>query len=114
MNILKLVGDNPGAMVTVLSLFKVDIKTDLNDTVDILNTLVKGRITGTDIYVLDNDICSKDFGLMAHLCREVPLEELKIACSKQDYSGKTLLKKYIDTYIDENDRDYPEEKTGED
>lgn len=55
-------------------------------------------IKGSDFYVLGQDICERDYYLMEYLCRSVPSNELVEACSKQDYSGKDLLKSYINFY----------------
>ena len=35
---------------------------------------------------------------MAHLCGTVPNDILKEACSKQDYSGRGLVKEYVESF----------------
>ena len=72
----------------------------LDESVDpmILPKIIDNKIYGTDLYVLWSDLSKRDYGLMAYLCRNVPIDKLKLASSKQDYSGIEMLKEYIDSY----------------
>lgn len=83
---------NPGAMTCFIGL--------LDESVDpmILPKIIDNEIYGTDLYVLWSDISKRDYELMAYLCRNVPIDKLKLASSKQDYSGIEMLKEYIDSY----------------
>ena len=53
------------------------------------------RIKGTDLYVLWSDLCDKDYGDVHLLCISCPDEILIDACSRQDYSGRKLVEKYL-------------------
>lgn len=52
-------------------------------------------ITGTDLYVLWADLCGRDMGNVIKLVDNCPLETLKDACSRQDYSGMGLISEYL-------------------
>ena len=52
-------------------------------------------IRGTNLYVLWNDLCSRDISKVFQLCSSCPSNILEDACSKQDYSGITLVSKYL-------------------
>ena len=88
---------NPGALTCVTGLVNGTIE-DSVAGITIIPTIKKNQIYGTDLYVLWSDLSKRDYGLMAYLCRNVPIDKLKLASSKQDYSGIEMLKEYIDSY----------------
>lgn len=98
LSFLQFAGGNPGAINCLLGLIHNPDILIASTGLIIMPKLEKCHIVGTDLYVLWSDICNKDYSLMAHLCQRVPDDELKDACSKQDYSGRILLKKYVDEY----------------
>ena len=79
---------NPGAGTCLLGL-----KNNIHQFT-IIDTLEKLNIKGVDIYIFWNDLCDKDYDLMTHLCQHTPPDLLKNACSREDYSGKALIKDY--------------------
>lgn len=87
--ILSLVGSNPGAMRFVS---QMGSRSDTEEMIEKIRDLPSLR--GTNIYVLCSDICGGDLDLVHHLLDAVPREELEQACSKQDFSGKYLVQKY--------------------
>lgn len=99
-DILRLAKGNPGAVVVILQLIEnISKMENIISSCNIINTIDKLEISGTDLYVFHSDICNKDFELMSYLCNVVPPLNLKDACSKQDYSGREILKTHIDTYV---------------
>lgn len=52
-------------------------------------------IRGTNIYVLCKDICGGNLSKVAKLFDKCPKDILEDACSRQDYSGRELVKKYV-------------------
>ena len=92
--ILQLSAGNPGAMDFLLKLTLGDIADNIAG-LTILPKIEKCNIKGTDIYVLYSDLCNKDIQLVAKLCKNCPDDVLKDACSRQDYSGRELIKQYI-------------------
>ncbi len=60
-----------------------------------INVLVQLGIRGTDLYVLHSDLCGKDMYKVEKLLSDCPKEILVDACSRQDYSGRKLVEKYM-------------------
>lgn len=52
-------------------------------------------IRGTNLYVLYSDLCNKDMRTVLRLCTVCPTDVLEDACSRQDYSGRELVRKYL-------------------
>ena len=83
---------NPGAMSFLMELNR--------QAPEVINTITETllripTIRGTSLYVLWSDLCDKDIEKVLTLCENCPEEELAIACSKQDYSGREITQKYI-------------------
>ena len=97
MNIFELSKGNPGALNCIMSLINDDV--NLVYAMSIIRTVQKLNIIGTDLYVLWSDLCNKDYELMSYLCKEVPGDILKNASSRQDYSGKGLVKQYVENFM---------------
>ena len=57
--------------------------------------LEESGIIGGDIYVLCSDICEGDLKKVVNLLDNCPIDLLKEACSRQDYSGKEMVAKYF-------------------
>jgi len=53
-------------------------------------------IKGTDLYVLWNDLARRDIMNVAIIMATVPDNILIDACSRQDYSGRTLVDPYLE------------------
>ena len=94
-DIIEMSEGNPGALVCLLDMFKFEKQEELLYGINIISTLKKYEIKGTDIYVLWNDLSNKNYEMMSMLCERVPRNELIEACSKQDYSGREIVKPYI-------------------
>jgi len=88
--LIKFAKGNPGAATCLLGLLELPVV-----GIIIFPILEKNEIFGTDLYVFWSDICYKDYFKMAELCESVPGDLLKEACSKQDYSGRQLLRDYL-------------------
>lgn len=86
---------NPGAMNCVMGMISPE---HASEALTILPKVKELGIKGTNLYVLWSDISNKDYGLMAHICQSAPNELLVSASSKQDYSGRELLKEYIESF----------------
>jgi hypothetical protein len=52
-------------------------------------------IRGTNLWVLYSDLCGKNMDAVFRLCLLCPTDVLEDACSRQDYSGRELIKPYI-------------------
>jgi len=52
-------------------------------------------LRGTNLYVLYSDLCNRDLSKVAELCKKCPNDILEDACSRQDYSGRELVAKYM-------------------
>ena len=83
---------NPGAMAFLMSLLE---KVNAVEAVIIAEVLNESTIRGTDLYVLWSDLGDKDLKLVANICQKVPIDILTDACSRQDYSGRELIKEYL-------------------
>lgn len=88
---MKLSGGNPGSLTCVMQL----LTKELIPALTILPKVDELNIIGTDLYVFWSDLCNKDFDLMVKLCKDCPSDILKDACSRQDYSGRELVKPYL-------------------
>lgn len=85
---------NPGAMTAMMQLIGYT-KTSFGGFGSILH-LDSFEIYGTDIYVLWSDICERDIVKMQAVLRACklglfPSNTLKDACSRQDYSGRSMV-----------------------
>lgn len=85
---------NPGALTCLMGMLQGDIKDSIAG-LTILPKIKKCNIKGTDIYVMWSDLCNKDYQVMATLCKNCPDDILIDACSRQDYSGRELIKDYL-------------------
>ena len=88
---IRLSKGNPGALTCVVELLKEHPMPALT----ILPKVEELNIVGTDLYVFWSDLCNKDYELMVQLCHNCPDNILKDACSRQDYSGRELVKPYF-------------------
>lgn len=84
---------NPGAMGALMGLFRPE---NVAKSVPIMAVLEScPSIRGTNLYVLFNDLCNRDYNLMLKLCVNCPGHILEDACNRQDYSGQELVAKYL-------------------
>ena len=90
-SIRNLAKGNPGAPTFLIELLKIGQDTPTLDKIE------SSGIVGTDLYVLWSDLCGKDMEKVVHLVDKCPLDTLKDACSRQDYSGRELVAKYLPT-----------------
>lgn len=77
---------NLGAMMCLM---------EISNLKDVMTTIRRCGIKGTDIYMLWSDLCSKDVSSLSILCKNCPDEVLIDACSRQDYSGRELVSEYF-------------------
>lgn len=88
---------NPGAINAMLEMSTVTMKE--KHPLDVFYPLLGldgWGIYGTDIYVLWSDICDKDSEKAVKVIKAaqqglIDSDLLKLACSKQDYSGKDMI-----------------------
>lgn len=85
---------NPGAMQCLVEMISRPPE-ELMGSINIIQTLDKLEITGSDIYVFWNDLAGKDWETMEYLANYVPGRTLREACSRQDYSGRELVKEWL-------------------
>jgi hypothetical protein len=84
---------NPGAAVFLMGVFSNE---NVQYALPIMLKLERCKsIRGTNIYVMFSDLCNKDYAKTAELCKRCPDAILENACSRQDYSGKTLVEEYL-------------------
>ena len=84
---------NMGAMTFLMQLISPD---NAVNSVPIALKLEEAKsIRGTNLYVLWSDLCNKDFNKVKTLCTNCPTSILEDACSRQDYSGRELVEKYL-------------------
>ena len=84
-----LANGNPGALHFLMQLGRTDVP------VRTVEKIEKSGIIGTDLYVLYSDLCDRDMYKVVKLVDDCPLDILKDACSRQDYSGRELVSKYL-------------------
>lgn len=87
--IISLAKSNPGALSFLMELNASYVPDQIKDKIK------SSGIVGTDLYVLWSDLCEKDLALVSKLVENCPLEILKDACSRQDYSGRKLVAEYL-------------------
>lgn len=93
--LLKLAAGNPGAMTFLMQFFTGPVENAAYG-ISIIPKVEKCGIVGTDLYVLWSDLCGKDISKVATLCKNTPDAVLIDACSRQDYSGRDLVKQYFE------------------
>lgn len=84
-----LANGNPGALRFLMELGSPDVP------VRTVAKIENSGIVGTDLYVLYSDLCERDMQKVVKLVDNCPLDTLKEACSRQDYSGRELVYKYL-------------------
>lgn len=83
--------NNPGALS-----FLVRLDTDNADHQTIINTLMAApTIKGPNLYTLWSDLANKNLDTLCNLCRNVPIDILIDACSREDYSGQALIAPFV-------------------
>lgn len=90
--IIEFAGGNPGALNVLIAAQQQGeaISKPIFEALDRIPTL-----RGTNIYILQSDLCGGNFETMAHLCKNVPDNILADASNRQDYSGRKLVKDYM-------------------
>lgn len=84
---------NPGTLNFLMLLFKAS---NLGNAMIIVPKLERLKeIRGTNLYILWADLCRQDMNNVRKLCRDCPDDILIDACSRQDYSGRELVAKYL-------------------
>ena len=89
--VLLLSDGNPGAM---------DFLMGVEQANSILGMYIRGKVVscgirGADLYVLWSDLCDKDMGKVSVLCDRCPDDVLIDACSRQDCSGREIVRNYF-------------------
>lgn len=86
---------NPGALDFLMRVF-MSPEATIPQAITVQAKLEKYKsIRGTNIYVLYSDLCNKDIEKVCLLLNTCPQEVLEDACSRQDYSGRELVKEYL-------------------
>ena len=84
---------NPGALMFLMQLVKPE---NFANALVIVSKLENMQtIRGTNLYVLFSDLANANLDIVAYLCENCPPPILEDACSRQDYSGKELIKNYL-------------------
>lgn len=97
--LLKMSAGNPGAANVLMQILSEGAKIDPDSALGGLGAILSldtHEIYGTDIYVLNSDICGKSLPKMMAVLRAVQLglfsaSTLRDACHRQDRSGKQLI-----------------------
>lgn len=79
---------NPGALQFLMELVS-------SGQIKVVSKIESSGIVGTDLYVLWSDLCDRDMNNVVKLVERCPIDVLKDACSRQDYSGKKLVSDYL-------------------
>ena len=88
---------NPGALSFLMQLLQPEVGEEKRTKIlDLIESIPSLR--GTNIYVLWSDLCERNTDKVYHLCKNCPPEILEDACSRQDYSGRKLVKEYLEDY----------------
>lgn len=83
---------NPGAMTFLIGL----MKEPLILSYEVIDKITRCKIKGTNLWVLFSDLGNKDYTNVQMICSKVPDKVLIDACNRQDYSGITLIKPYLE------------------
>lgn len=97
--LVKMCDGNPGALNALISILKSGEKIDPDSAMGGLGAILyldSWGIYGSDIYVLNNDICKGDTAKTLAVIRATQFGYfdraiLKDACARQDRSGSTLI-----------------------
>lgn len=84
---------NPGALHFILQIGR--LTQDKSDLI-VLTIESLPELRGTNLWVMYSDLCNQDLEKVYELCKKVPLGVINEACSFQDYSGKELIKPYLE------------------
>lgn len=86
---------NPGAMNFIVSITQL-VEVMRNPQARIIRDKIQAsKIKGSDLWVLWSDLGGKDLFKTSVICEIVPTDVLEDACSRQDCSGRELIKKYL-------------------
>jgi len=91
--VMNLSEGNPGAMTFLFSLISAP---KFGDSKVIIEKVKKLAITGSDLYVLWSDLGGRSLSRVKEICEKVADHILIDACSRQDYSGRELIKEYME------------------
>lgn len=93
--IIEWAAGNPGALNFLMTVF-MSQNTSIAQA-SIINNALENYTTlrETNIYILYSDLCSKDMDKVVYLINKCPQDILEDACSRQDYSGRELVSKYM-------------------
>lgn len=90
---MKYAQGNPGAMQFLMELLSpAGIRYSIPIAIKIEEI---PTLRGTNLYVLWSDLCNRDISKVSELCSKCPNDILEDACSRQDYSGRELVKSYM-------------------
>ena len=96
---IRMADGNPGAVNVLMQILKDGAKVDPDSALGGLGAILSldsHGIYGSDIYILNNDICERSLPKTLAVLRAVQLglfseNTLKDACHRQDRSGKALI-----------------------
>lgn len=84
---------NPGAMTFLMEMMRPE---NLGFALPIVLKIEEiPTLRGTNLYVLWSDLCGRNIEITSNLCKNCPSKILEDACSRQDYSGRELVKEYM-------------------
>ena len=84
---------NLGAAAFIAQLFNYD--DDILGAIDTMSKIERCDIKGANLRVLYSDLANKDMKIVIEICNKVPDAVLIDACNRRDYSGRELIKSYI-------------------
>ena len=87
---------NPGALSFLMDVYG-NMRTSIAQA-SIINAKLERctSLRGTNLWVLYSDLCDKDMDKVTNLCKFCPDDILEDACSRQDYSGRKLVEKFLE------------------
>ena len=84
---------NTGA---IIFLMKLTLPENSILGISIIQLLMEAKtISGSNLYVLWNDLANKDLDVVRDICFNTPIDILEDACSREDRSGIKLISKYV-------------------
>lgn len=91
--VIVLANGNKGAINFLMEL--VHGNHELGSIANVLKFAITRQVIGTNLYVLWNDLCDRNMDIVFATVHDVSWDVLADACSRQDYSGRQLIAKYI-------------------
>jgi len=94
-NLFNICQGNRGAMMFMMRLYTLNGENTMKH-MNILSKIERCNIKGSGLYVLYSDLGDRNIDTIELICNKVPDSVLTDACSRQDYSGRELIKPYLE------------------